>query len=194
MNLDAGEVPMRLGDLLDLVLDGQIPMPVEAMPSWLRASDVPIGIQKLALLLQPDAANPDEFDPLWIPALTNVFSADPNPTLDEAAAEFNRLAALAEAERWTPVPPVGAGEDSPMPSFFHALFNEYIAEVFVAVQRYGVPAPEAEEVTRDAFLAVGEGLHPWVRTIAYRTARAHLERTRATQPRAPAPDPNKLKN
>lgn len=181
------DVPERLGELLRMAQE-DMRVPLTAIPPWLRRSGQPIEIQKLAVILQDPKAKPEEFDPLWVDVIVNLLQTNPDATLGEITSEFNRLVALEEASSQTPVPPSpedeataarGAeGEEltSPERPSFQALYQEHVAGVFATVQRLGVPAEDAEDVTRAVFVAIFKALDPWLKTITDRTVREHLER------------------
>jgi hypothetical protein len=180
------DIPERLGDLLRMV-EEDIHVPLAAIPPSLRKSGQPIVVQKLAVLMQDPEAKPEEFDHLWVEVVANLSKTNPDATLGEIADEFNRLAALEETSSQTAALPL-EGETAPAcgrarerlaatvrPSF-QALYEEHFPGVFAAVQRFGVPAQDAEDVAVAVFLAVFKAFDPWLKAITYRTAREHLER------------------
>jgi hypothetical protein len=187
VTLEEPDTPERLVDLLRMV-EKDVHVPLSAIPPSFRKSGQPIEMQKLAVLLQDPEAKPEEFDPLWVQAIANLAKTDPNAGIAELTGEFNRLVALEEAESQTPVPPSpedeaaaprAPGSDtlaSPVKPSFQALFQDHFPLVFARVQRFGLPAQEAEGVTVEVFVAVFKALDPWLRAITYRTAREHLER------------------
>jgi RNA polymerase sigma-70 factor, ECF subfamily len=73
---------------------------------------------------------------------------------------------------------------------FAVLFREHFLGVLDAVQRFGVHPRHAEDVAQDVFVAVFKALErydpsrpfkPWLKTIAYRTARDSLELGRSQE-------------
>lgn len=106
------DMPNRLDALIKWA-EG-IDSPPEEIPLWLRSSDHPLGLQKLAVFLQspnvlspgtdPDGA-PESFDPLWVRVLANLSTTRPDATFTEIIAEYNRLVVLEDsAARPTPKP------------------------------------------------------------------------------------------
>jgi hypothetical protein len=104
------DMPERLDALLRWA--EAIDVAEEDIPLWLRSSDHPIGLQKLAVFVQspnvlrpdPDAA-PETFDPLWVRVLADLSRTRPDATFTEIADEFNRRAALEEGAARPPSKP-----------------------------------------------------------------------------------------
>jgi hypothetical protein len=184
---DEPGIPERLRDLLRMV-EEDVHVPLSSIPPSFRQTGQPIATQKLAVLMQDPQAKPEEFDRLWVEVIANLSKTNQDATPGEIADEFNRLAALEETSHKTPAPPLEEGKAaggrgrardplaaSVRPSF-QALYQEHFPGVVAAVQRFGVPAQEAEDVAAAVFRAVFKALDPWLKAITYRTAREHLER------------------
>lgn len=103
------DMPDRLDALLRWVEEIEV-LP-EEIPLWLRISDHPLELQKLAVLMQsPKVLNPDPgvapepFDPRWVQVLVNLCRTKPDATFVEIADEYNRLALEDSAAHPAPEP------------------------------------------------------------------------------------------